>query len=78
MRPSYEKREMKASFFKHNGTFLIGWTALAVILGTLKFVDTSKIEVSNTSPVEIEIAQNNSVNKEAKSRFFPLMFFYSK
>ena len=69
---------MNIKFLKDNGTFLLGWMTLLSIILTFELLDPKNEEISIDTSLSMVSVQENPVDEEVKSRFFPLMFFYSK
>ena len=70
--------QMTIKFLKNNGKFLFGWMTLFSIILVSQLMGAGEGYSNKEAAVTVVVEQENPVDEEAKSRFFPLMFFYSK
>lgn len=69
---------MVIKFLRENANFLCGWTMLLSMILVFQVIDLKDESSKTNDLIDVTSADLNPVNEEVKSRFFPLMFFYSK
>jgi len=69
---------MEISFLKRNGMFLIGWAALLSLILTSHIFNEKEENVISKNSLTISTVKETPLDEKMDTRFFPLMFFYSK